>query len=177
MTTPNGQHPVDPPAAEAPISAPPATTSNVLPLDGWGPIAEPEAPEPNGINGVRSVEPTAETEPTIPVRDARPTPLGGQIKLPSVDLSLDSQLMRLLAPALVMGAAVWITLKLSSELRDRQWRSPFAGMSNPAPAKSTLSRAVQRRAESALRRRLALAIDPSLAQETKPAPWWRKLLD
>ena len=153
MTTPNGQHHLDPNGSSQ------QATSTVLALDGWGPvIAEPPS---NGANGS---EPEALVEP-VPQMEA-PQPQSARRQRMIADLQdkfdrfeIDPQLVRILAPALAMALAIFAGLKLGSLY---QWPS------EPAPAPSPPS------GVEVLRRRIALAIDPSL---TPVEPRRRGLLD
>ncbi len=149
MTTPNGHEQPDVGAASEQV------TSTVLALDGWGPVV-PE-PATNGTNGVEA-DTAVRDEPEVVVevepeddrhRDAwwerLQQSLHGSPSLPSVD----SQLLRILASAAAMSIAVFVVISLGRRL-------PTLDISSSTPLASS----------AGLRRRLALAIDPSLT----PAP-------
>ncbi|MCY3568616.1 MAG: hypothetical protein OXH38_08305 [Chloroflexi bacterium] len=152
MTTPNGHEAADLGSGSEQAS------STVLALDGWGPVvAEPAA---NGANGANGVEPDsmAQLEPqpvaeSVAADDSRrdawrermERTLSGSIPVPPVD----SQLLRILASAAAMSIAVFVVFSLGRRLTTLD----LAASASFADA-------------AGLRRRLALAIDPSLA----PAP-------
>lgn len=153
MTTPNGQHPADPNGAAK------QATSTVLALDGWGPVV----PDPltNGANGsepevmveaepeIESVPPRAEWRESIRAQwtDQLPRP------------TIDPQLMRILAPAAAMVIAVIVAIRVGSA-----WRVASVPAPEPEPPDQL----------TVLRRRIALAIDPTL---TPVEPQRRGLLD
>ena len=153
MTTPNGQHTADPNGAA--IQA----TSTVLALDGWGPVV-PDTPA-NGANGTEP-EVMLETEPMIESPGTRQeswesirSRWTGQLRRPTID----PQLIRILAPAVAMLIAVVVAIRVGSV-----WRVESA----PAPEPATPDQL------TALRRKVALAIDPSL---TPVEPQRRGLLE
>ena len=170
MTTTNGHQPHEPlePVSEEPRSVTPsvAPTSSVLPLDGWGPIAAPSSHDGNGVNGAdQSTAPTDESvEETSDAPAIEHVTHRRRIRFPS----WESRLISVAAPLLALTVAVWISLRLSSELQAREWRS----IVQREPATSTPPSRVD-----ALRRSFALVIDPSLAPQDPPAPWWRRLMD
>lgn len=149
MTTPNGHEAPDLGAASE------QANSSVLALDGWGPVV-PE-PATNGANGVdpesaayREPEPVAEYVAGDhgrgdKWRERLERSIPGSFTVPPVD----SQLLRILASAAAMSIAVLVAVSLGRRLMtlDLSASASFAGSAD-------------------LRRRLALAIDPSLT----PAP-------
>jgi len=150
MTTPNGHEAPNVGAGSEQAS------STVLALDGWGPVvAEPAANGANGANGVEPdslahIESVAESVADDDnLRDAwrerMARTLPGSIPVPPVD----SQLLRILASAAAMSIAVFVVFSLGRRLTTLD----LAGSASFADA-------------AGLRRRLALAIDPSLT----PAP-------
>ena len=153
MTTSNGQHHLDPNGSSQ------QATSTVLPLDGWGPvIAEATS---NGANGS---EPEVVVESVPEMQAPQPQPAGRDFEFADwqerlTRLEIDPQVVRILAPALAMAVAIFAGLKLGGLY---QWPS------EPTPMPSPPSSA------EVLRRRVALAIDPSL---TPVEPERRGLLD
>ena len=153
MTTPNGQHPADPNGAAN------QATSTVLALDGWGPVA----PDPlaNGTNGsepevIIEAEPDFESDPPrADWRESIRTQWTEQLPRPTID----PQLMRLLAPAAAMVIAVFVAVRV-----DSAWRVASVPAPEPEPPDQW----------TILRRRIALAIDPTL---TPVEPQRRNLLD
>ncbi|MYB22023.1 MAG: hypothetical protein F4066_07980 [Chloroflexi bacterium] len=152
MTTPNGHEATDLEAGGEHAS------STVLALDGWGPVV-PE-PAANGANGSNGVEPDVmghhEPEPaTVSTTDGRDRldswreRLERTIPRSVTELPIDSQLVTILASAAAMSIAVFAVILLGRRLMtlDLQASASFAD-------------------SAGLRRRLALAIDPSLT----PAP-------
>lgn len=152
MTTPNGHEAPDLGAGSEQAS------STVLALDGWGPVvAEPAA---NGANGANGIEPDSLThlEPESVAesvadddkrrdawRERLARTLPGSIPVPPAD----SQLLRILASAAAMSIAVFVVFSLGRRVTTLD----LAASASFADA-------------AGLRRRLALAIDPSLT----PAP-------
>lgn len=153
MSTPNGQHPADPNGAAK------QATSTVLALDGWGPVV----PDPvvNGANGSEpevavSAEPTIEsTPPRAEWRESFRAQWTRQIPR----ATLDAQVIRVLAPAVAMVIAVVVAIRVGSA-----WRVASLPAPEPEPPDQW----------TLLRRRIALAIDPSL---TPVEPQRRNLLD
>ena len=153
MTTPNGQHPADPNGAAK------QATSTVLALDGWGPVV----PDPlvNGANGsepevvvdaepvIESAPPRAEWRESVRARWNQQLPRA----------TIDPQLMRILAPAAAMVIAVVVAIRVGSA-----WRVASAPVPEPEPPDQW----------TLLRRRIALAVDPSL---TPTEPQRRNLHD
>ena len=156
MTTPNGQHQIDPNGSSE------QATSTVLALDGWGPvIAEPPSNGTNGSEPEVIVEPVPQIEAPEPQRARRERVFADwQERL--TRLEIDPQLVRILAPALAMALAIVAGLKLGSVY---QWPS------EPAPAPAPPS------GVEVLRRRIALAIDPSLTPVEPERPIWQRWLD
>ena len=153
MTTPNGQHPQDPPELAE------QTASTVLALDGWGPLI----PEPL-TNGV--VEELVDLDENITDIVEQPTPRWQWE--PTWDLSLPRMAVLLPGPAMLApAAAIGLTLGVAVGTLLRWWqqRQVVAAPTPPPPP----SRA------ATFRRSLALAIDPALA-EPCPPPSWRELL-
>ncbi len=158
MTTPNGQHPQDPnEEAERPAST-------VLALDGWGPLA-PE-PSANGVGGEEhepdlSHEPVAHTlELEERRRQRRPN---WDIRVPAIEELRPGAAV--LAPATAIGLTLGIAVGAALRWRQRQQ----AAEPPPPVALSRLA---------TLRRSLALAIDPALAEPCPEAASWRdRLLD
>lgn len=155
MTTPNGQHPQDPPELGE------QSASTVLALDGWGPLI----PEPV-TNGVveELVDPESESitevaEQPKPRWRWEPT---WDLSLPRIDMLLPGPSM--LAPA----AAIGLTLGVAVGTLLRWWQQHQV-VAAPAPPPPPPSRT------ATFRRSLALAIDPALA-EPCPPPSWRELL-
>ena len=153
MSTPNGQHPSDPNGAAK------QATSTVLALDGWGPVV----PDPltNGANGSEPevavpAEPMIETSP--PRAEWR-EPFRAQWTQQLPRATIDPQLMRILAPAAAMVIAVVVAIRVGST-----WRVASVPAPEPEPPDQW----------TLLRRRIALAIDPSL---TPVEPQRRSLLD
>lgn len=159
MTTPNGQHHDDPNGSSQ------QATSTVLALDGWGPvIAEPST---NGSNGsepeVAIEEPTIE-EPVLSERaDWRESVQAGWNQRVA-GVIIDPQLIRLLAPLAAMAVAVIAALKLG----DLYLQTQQGQVAEPAPAPPSRI--------SALRRSIALAIDPSLTPVEPKRPVWERWL-
>ena len=153
MTTPNGQHHLDPNGSTK------QATSTVLALDGWGPvIAEATS---NGANG-NEAEAIAQPAPQLEAPEPQAEPRGRTFADWQgwfTRLEVDPQVVRILAPALAMALAIFAGLQLGSLY---QW--PTAPVHAPSPPS---------RAE-VIRRRVALAIDPSLTP-VEPEP--RRLLD
>ena len=157
MTTPNGHE--EPDLGNSSEQA----TSTVLALDGWGPVVpEAGANGANAANGVEPEAPAAQPEPPVieePVAmprsaDWRQT-LNRTLPRSAPQLPLDSQLLRVLASAAAMTLALFVAVSLGRRLRAFEAAAP-------APAAAPVS----------VRRRLALAIDPSLT----PAPKRRGIL-
>ena len=153
MTTPNGQHDLEPNGSST------QATSTVLALDGWGPvIAEPASNGTNGSEPEVVVEPVPQMEAPQPQRARRDRVVADlQEKLTRLDV--DQQVVRILVPALAMAIAIFAGLKLGSVY---QWPSEAAAMPSPPSGAEVL------------RRRIALAIDPTL---TPVEPERRGLLD
>ena len=153
MTTPNGQHQIDPNGSSE------QATSTVLALDGWGPvIAEPPSNGTNGSEPEVIIEPVPQIEAPEPQRARRERVIADwQERL--TRLEIDPQLVRILAPALAMALAIFAGLKLGSVY---QWPS------EPAPAPPS--------GVEVLRRRIALAIDPSLTPVEPERPIWQRWL-
>lgn len=154
MSTPNGQHPADP------NGAPKQATSTVLALDGWGPIV----PDPivNGANGsepeaAAEVESAANAAPRVEWRESIRSQWTGQLPRPTID----PQIIRILAPAAAMVIAVLVAVRVGTA-----WRVESVPAPQPEPEPPDQW--------TVLRRKLALAIDPSL---TPVAPEQRGLLD
>ena len=152
MTTSNGQHlqqPLDPERSSR------QATSTVLALDGWGPvIAEPT---PNGANGSEpeavATPPPAAAEIHTPRTDWRDAVRSGWQREASRP-TIDPQLIRILTSAAAMTIAVFLGLQLGGAYQRLNVEAPV-----PPPVSGS----------AALRRRIALAIDPSL-QQPQPEP-------
>ena len=152
MTTPNGQHPEDPNGAAT------QATSTVLALDGWGPVV----PDPivNGANGGEpeaplEAEPAVHAAPRAEWRESIRAQWTEQLPRPTID----PQIIRILAPAAAMVIAVLVAVRIGTA-----WRVEGDPAIEPEPADQW----------AVLRRRLALAIDPSL---TPVEPQRRGLVD
>ncbi len=157
MTTPNGQHDLEPNGSST------QATSTVLALDGWGPvIAEPASNGTNGSEPEVVVEPVPQMEAPQPQR-ARRDRVVADLQDKLTRLEVDQQVVRILVPALAMamamGIAIFAGLKLGSLY---QWPSEATPMASPPSGAEVL------------RRRIALAIDPTL---TAVEPERRGLLD
>lgn len=153
MTTPNGQHELEPNGSSQ------QATSTVLALDGWGPvIAEPVSNGTNGTEPEVIVEAEPQKEAPQP-QSARRDRMVADLQSKFARLEIDPQLVRIVAPALAMALAIFAGLKLGSLY---QWPN------EPTPVPSPPG------AVEVLRRRIALAIDPSL---TPVEPQRRGLLD
>ena len=152
MTTPEGQRHLDPNGSST------HATSTVLALDGWGPIIV--EPPSNGANGS---EPDTEIKPVSQIEVPEPQParlqrmVGGWRQ--TAQMEIDSRLIRVAAPVLAMALAIVAGIKLGSLY---QW--PSEPSLTPSPPGGV----------EVLRRRVALAIDPSL---TPVEPEHRGLLD
>ena len=144
MTTPNGQHPADPNGAAK------QATSTVLALDGWGPVV-PDSVS-NGANGSEpevaiEIEPMIESAPPrAEWRESIRMQWTEQLPRPTID----PQLLRILAPAAAMVIAVVVAIRFGSA-----WR--IASVPSPEPEPEPPDQ------WTLLRRRIALAVDPSLA--------------
>lgn len=158
MTTPNGQQPSESNGASE------QATSTVLALDGWGPvIAEPMT---NGTNGSEPEIAAEAPQPMEPPQAAgtdwrqavlRSVPVPARLPRPT----LDTQLIRVLAPAAAMTITILVAMKLGGD-----WRSlrVQALTPQPRPQAQSPSRILT------LRRRIALTIDPSLTPVEPAGP-------
>lgn len=156
MTTPNGQHHDDPNGSSQ------QATSTVLALDGWGPvIAEPSTNGSNGSEPEVAFEEPAIEEAGAPERTDWRERVQDGWKQRTNGMSIDPQLIRLLAPLAAMAIAVIAALKLSDIYLQAQVAEP-----TPAPPSRV----------SVLRRSLALAIDPSLTPVEPQRPVWERWL-
>ncbi len=167
MSTPNGQHPLEPPEANG-VSTP--VTSTVLALDGWGPVIA--APDPADVNGGDPAL-VMEEPPVLEASAARAdwrAALRSNWKREVVRPSIDAQLLRVLAPAATMTLAIIATLKLSETYR----RTSLLRLA-PSPSSPPSSPSAPSRIET-LRRRAALAIDPSLTPVEPEPPLWERWL-
>ncbi len=141
MSTPNGQHPLDPNGASS------QATSTVLALDGWGPvIAEPPSNGSNGSEPEAIVEEASAVAPQPPGNDWRQS-FRASLKYQVAKPTIDPRLVKVLAPAATMTIAIVVALRLGSS-----WRQAKI----PAPTPTPPSRV------AVSRRRIALMIDPSL---------------
>ena len=161
MTTPNGHEDHEPNGAGE------QATSTVLALDGWGPVT-PE-PATNGANGAQpELEPQAEAATPVEEIVSEPHPAESfrnrvsasfeeMRSRPRPAMQIDGQLLRILASAAAMTVAVLLAIRFGETLRNSTTPAP---RSNPMP----------RTGLDDIRRRLALAVDPSLTPKPAPAP-------
>ena len=161
MTTPNGHEDHDPNGAGT------HATSTVLALDGWGPVM-PE-PATNGANGAQpELEPQAEAVPPIEdlvfeppqtksFRNRVSASLAEMRSMPRPAVQIDGQLIRILASAAAMTVAVLLAVRFGDTLRSSTVPAP---QSKPTPGTGL----------DDIRRKLALAVDPSLTPKPTPAP-------
>ena len=147
MTSSNGQHPQPEPQPGA------HATSTVLALDGWGPI-QPEVTT-NGTHEAESPLPLVDAVPeeVLDIDVAPPGETREPLPMPSVDRAL----IEVLAAASALAMAVLATLWLGT-----RWRESFSLAVEPEPVSEPDQIAD-------LRRKIALAIDPSLTP-TPPHP-------
>ena len=201
MTTPNGQQPPEPNGVSE-TSAPKATpraTSTVLPLDGWGPLISGRSERPNGSNGsypaesmLNGVDEVADHAVAAAVQPpfapaAQQTQTSRRSLAPDIApvlawrpglprISLPQYQLRALAPATAMAAAALASLWIGGAIRIN---FSIAGVHLPSLPTLSASRNSFDEASSqiaALRRSLALAIDPSLAPVEAPPAWWKRWL-
>ena len=161
MTTPNGQHQIDPNGSSQ------QATSTVLALDGWGPvIAEPASNGANGSEPEPIVEQTPALEVETPRSDWRESIRSGwrrEVPRPTID----GELIRVIAPIATMAIAVIAALKLGDAYRTYLLdRGPLTAQPAPLPPSRIAT----------LRRSVALAIDPSLTPVESPRPIWQRWL-
>ncbi len=165
MTTPNGHDDLDPNGTSH------QATSTVLALDGWGPVM----PEPggNGTNGMQAETPTETADQTTveqPIAPSRPPrspleQLSSRLEevwsAPFPTVPVDGQLIRILASAAAMTLAVLLAVNLGKVLQ-----TSASAIPQPTPLEGV----------DALRRRIALAVDPSLTPASpptrRPLPDW-----
>lgn len=156
MTTPNGQHPQDPPKFGE------QTASTVLALDGWGPLIS--EPVTNGV-----VEESVDLEPEI-ITDIAERPKPRWQWEPNWDLSLPKiETLRTGPSMLVQAAAIGLTLGVAVGALLRWWQQQQV-VTPPAPPPPLPSRI------ATFRRSLALAIDPALAEPCPPPLGWLEQL-
>ena len=160
MTTPNGQHPLDPSDPERSTRQ---ATSTVLALDGWGPmIAEPASNGANGSDPEGGIAAPVSVEPPATRPDWRHAMRSGWERRREIGKpTIDPQLTRLFASASTLMIALYVGLQLGSAYQRHNAPTP-----QPPPPSGI----------AALRRTIALVIDPSLRQpETEQAGWRRWL--
>ena len=152
MTTPNGQHDLEPNGSSS------QATSTVLALDGWGPvIVEPSINGANGSEPEPIMEPLTQVEAPTQLGRVRQMATGWQAQ--TLQLSIDPELIRIVAPVAALAIAIFAGLKLGSTYR---WPTEQVAALSPTSSLALL------------RRRVALAIDPTL---TPPKPQRRPVFD
>jgi hypothetical protein len=155
MSTPNGQHPLETNGGTS------HATSTVLALDGWGPvIAEPAANGSNGNEPEIVVEAPHAPSSEAP-RDDRFASVRRNLRFDISHPSIDSSLIRVIAPVAAMTIAVLAALKLGDT---------YLNSIESAPPPSPPSRV------AVLRRSIALSVDPSLTPPQPERPIWQRWL-